>query len=120
MSEETTPDTGGMKDTFKDVMSEDQKDAYLEAVEQLTNYKNIDLKTDIPDSIRLSIIHNIGSWMEDKDADGVGGLIQQLVTDFKVYQVSKDRKSRKEVVDVLRDMEKEEEESELNKLLKKR
>jgi len=83
----------------------------------LDGTRNLDLKTDIVNPKALAVLKMISNVMVGWNLD-IGGLaIQDFIEIFLRYNISKDRLSRKEVVEVLASrMEMRKQEAEKNKL----
>lgn len=105
----------GIKDAMQDVMETEQEDAAMEAVRILTTDDeegSVDLKTDIPDSLRLSFLTTLSEFFDKQDFEKSANFLKKLVSYYKRYQVSKDRQSRKEVIQALQSVTEEEDSAE--------
>ena len=67
----------------------------------LDGSKNLDLKTDIVNPKQLAVLKMISNVMNSWELTIGGGAISDYILIFLRYNVSKDRLSRKEVVEVL-------------------
>lgn len=119
-------------DDLQDMMeSAEEEDAVMEGIGMLMSEDNIDVKTDIPDPLRLAILEQWAAHLEDKfvtlsDMDRKevksAQTLRNIAAKLKLYMISKGRKSREELVKVLtaKARAKEEEKEELKDKLMER
>ena len=103
-----------LKEKFEEKLNADTEDVTIEAVKLLaTDDENIDLKTNIPSPLHISLIDAISEMLEarlggcddecDKDCDRYHSesaqFLRTIVERFKRYQISKGGKGRKEIIE---------------------
>lgn len=102
---------------------EEKEETIMKAIDQLFNKDDIELKTEVKDSARISLLKGLKQELERDGLTQYKILLEDFIENYLNLQVSKDRQSRKEVVEVLKDQAQKEEEPEkeqLEKLLERR
>ena len=101
----------GLEDSFGEMFeSENEEGTVKQTIDLLTNKENIELKTEIPDPLRLSLWEGLRKYAGRKGLEKTQTIMEDLKEALLVYQVSKNRKSREEVIEALQSLEGEEEE----------
>lgn len=86
--------------------TDDKKSASIEAAKLLSSKdKDLALKTEIGDPINFATMGAISSYLKVRNMPKSAALIKDILDNFMVYMVSKDRKGRQEIIDVFKCME---------------
>ena len=97
--------TDDIADAFEGMLEGATEDKSIEAVKMLLKDDgNIDLMSDIPESLRFSFMHVLAQYLKDKNMDKSGSFLFKLVHHYKRYRVSQDRASRGEIEEILKAM----------------
>lgn len=115
----------GLKEELERLAENQQQDdeTVLKALGKLFNNENIELKTEINDTARVSLLLSLQQQFKENSLREYEGFLDTFISNFLDLQVSKDRQGRKEAVEILkenREQEKSEEKKQLEKLLEKR
>lgn len=106
-----------MEDELRGLMEEDDQSS-MEAVKILTTEENVDMKTEIHHPLMLALMDAVRERLEDLDYNKSSKFMERLVNRYKKYMVSKDRKSRNEILKALKNLAGREESVEGNQSLK--
>lgn len=92
-----------MANRFQGLMEAGREDtAQIEAVKLLIQKdKSLALKTEIGDPLRLSIFDSLVDFLKDSKMKCSATFMAKISEYFKTYMVSKNRKSREEVIKAL-------------------
>ena len=107
-----------LKEKFRSLLSAGEDTTALEAVRILTTKDgSLALKTEISDPMRLSIFSQLSSYLKRKGMTISAKLMKDIHDTFLVNMVSKNRKSRQEVIEALKALAEREKEKGLTERL---
>lgn len=99
------------------ILQETEEQSVVQVLNSMMQQDNIGMKTDIPDVAALLKLRILSKWMKQNGLDESAVLIDEWIEFFLVDMVSSERKSRKEVTDVLKALRSEPEMSFQDKLM---
>lgn len=99
-------DSEGMEKTFSKMFeTEEEESKVKEVMELLTSGgDNLSLKTEIPDPLRLSMWEGLRRYAENKEMTQTSSIMEGIKDSLLEFQVSKNRKSREEVIEALQSL----------------
>ena len=74
----------------------------------LLDDKNVDTKTEIENPLNMARLMGIAEWLEAYEMYKPAKFLRAFIKSYNTYMISRDRKSRQEVVSVLSEAMKEE------------
>jgi len=112
-------------ENFLNELKVKNNDEFSKLISELINDSNIELKTEIPNPIVMSILDTLGDYLEAKQLKNTSAFLKTFLFWFRTNMISFQRKSRTEYIKALNSLytaqenEKEKEQKLLNKLLGK-
>ncbi len=102
---------------LKDMLKQSDKSAAINEVLKalMQKDKSLAMKTEIGDPLRLAMFNSFGSYLKEQGATETATFLTKLEDCFLTYMVSYNRKSRKEIIEVLKHLV-EEEKTRMDKL----
>lgn len=89
---------------FESLIKGGQSSSLEKILAEMMDKKNIEMKTEIPNPVALIILDLYASALRTKNMTISADTVEMIVTNFKLYMVSKDRKRAKEIVEAFRPM----------------
>ncbi len=105
---------------FEGLMAESEEDNFLKAIKLFQSGDNVHLKTEIKYPFILAHLKSLSDFLEKKEFKKTQKILDTILTNLLEYRVSKNRKSREEMVEAiknLREKEKDNIQGKLDKLL---
>lgn len=93
-----------------------QNDSILDVVSQMINDKNIELKTEITNPYAIATFDIFIKYFKNRNQELVGTILESWKTGLFKYMISNERKSRKEMVDILKGLVEYQKENDVNLL----
>lgn len=92
-----------VEDAFKGLTSAGEEFNPTQIVKLLTEVdKNIAMKTEIPRPARLTLMKTLAVYLKNKNLDDSSLVLTTIIDYLLIYMVSKRRKGREEVIEIIK------------------
>lgn len=105
---------------FEELVPVDETDSFERILNNLLNPEQITTKTEIQRPLNLSKLYTFARWLENEKLEKSAQIVDSFIDIYLEYMVSNQRKSRKEIIQALTQMSKEDEKLGIRERLKRR